>query len=214
MGAGALAGYAYAFAFAYTRIDAGTGALLLFGAVQLTMTSWGIARGERPRIAEWLGFGVALAGLMVLTRPGPARPRPVGAGLMAAAGVCWGVYSLLGRQAVAAAAHFHELCAGCRCRRPGPGAPAGAAHHDTGSMLAAFSGCSRLGPGLHALVSRVAGPVAISCRAGAVISARRDRCRRLAAAGRADYGALAVVRPPDSGRNSVGPLRPRQTELA
>jgi drug/metabolite transporter (DMT)-like permease len=99
MGAGALAGYAYAFAFAYTRIDAGTGALLLFGAVQLTMTSWGIACGERPRVAEWLGFGVALSGLIVLTRPGQHAPDPLGAVLMAAAGVCWGVYSLLGRQA-------------------------------------------------------------------------------------------------------------------
>ena len=52
-GAAALAGYAYAFAFAYTRIDAGTGALVLFGAVQLTMTGWGIARGERPRRSGW-----------------------------------------------------------------------------------------------------------------------------------------------------------------
>ena len=78
-GAAALAGYAYAFAFAYSRIDAGTGALLLFGAVQLTMTGWGIGRGERPRAAEWLGLGVALAGLIVLTRPGQHAPDPLGA---------------------------------------------------------------------------------------------------------------------------------------
>ena len=98
-GAAALAGYAYAFAFAYTRIDAGTGALVLFGAVQLTMTGWGISRGERPRTAEWLGLCVAFAGLVVLTRPGRHAPDLVGAGLMAAAGACWGVYSLLGRHA-------------------------------------------------------------------------------------------------------------------
>ena len=74
MGAGALAGYAYTFAFAYTRIDAGTGALLLFGAVRLTMTSWGIAlRGTAAR-GRMLGFGVALAGLIVLTRPGQHAP--------------------------------------------------------------------------------------------------------------------------------------------
>jgi drug/metabolite transporter (DMT)-like permease len=97
-GAAALAGYAYAFAFAYTRIDAGTGALLLFGAVQMTMTGWGIGRGERPRAAEWLGLGVALAGLIVLTRPGQHAPDPLGAGLMIVAGGCWGGYSLLGRQ--------------------------------------------------------------------------------------------------------------------
>lgn len=95
----ALAGYAYAFAFAYTRIDAGTGALLLFGAVQLTMTGWGIARGERPRAAEWLGLGVAMAGLVVLTRPGAHAPDPLGACLMVVAGACWGIYSLLGRHA-------------------------------------------------------------------------------------------------------------------
>ena len=98
-GAAALAGYAYAFAFAYRRIDAGTGALLLFGAVQLTMTGWGVGRGERPRPAEWVGLSLALAGLVVLTRPGRQAPDLVGAGLMVAAGVCWGVYSLLGRQA-------------------------------------------------------------------------------------------------------------------
>lgn len=98
-GPAALAGYAYAFAFAYTRIDAGTGALLLFGAVQLTMTGWGIARGERPRAAEWLGLGVAMAGLVVLTRPGAHAPDPLGASLMVAAGACWGIYSLLGRHA-------------------------------------------------------------------------------------------------------------------
>ena len=98
-GAAALAGYAYAFAFAYTRIDAGTGALILFGAVQLTMTGWGVSHGERPRPAEWLGLCVAVAGLVVLTRPGQHAPDLPGAGLMAAAGACWGVYSLLGRRA-------------------------------------------------------------------------------------------------------------------
>ena len=74
-GAAVLAGYAYAFAFAYTRIDAGKGALMLFGAVQLTMTGWGIARGERPRPAEWVGLSVAVAGLVVLTRPAGTRPN-------------------------------------------------------------------------------------------------------------------------------------------
>jgi len=96
-GAAALAGYAYAFAFAYTRIDAGTGALILFGAVQLTMTGWGISRGERPRRAEWAGLLAATVGLVVLTRPGQHAPDLAGAGLMTAAGACWGIYSLLGR---------------------------------------------------------------------------------------------------------------------
>ena len=99
--AAALAGYAYAFAFAYTRIDAGIGALLLFGAVQITMTGWGLARGDRPRPVEWLGLAGALAGLVVLTRPGLSAPDPTGAALMAAAGACWGAYSLLGRRLAA-----------------------------------------------------------------------------------------------------------------
>ncbi|HJY34833.1 MAG TPA: hypothetical protein VJ260_08265, partial [Vicinamibacterales bacterium] len=42
IGAAALAVYAFAFAFAYARIDAGTGALMLFGGVQLTMLTWSV----------------------------------------------------------------------------------------------------------------------------------------------------------------------------
>lgn len=98
-GPASLAGYAYAFAFAYTRVDAGTGALVLFGAVQLTMTGWGIRCGERPSRAEWLGLGAAAAGLVTLTRPGQHAPDPLGVALMASAGTCWGIYSLLGRRA-------------------------------------------------------------------------------------------------------------------
>jgi drug/metabolite transporter (DMT)-like permease len=98
-GALALAAYAYAFAFAYERIDAGVGALILFGAVQLTMTAWGMWQGERPRTLEWAGLGAAAVGLVVLVRPGLTAPDPIGALLMALAGSSWGVYSLLGRAA-------------------------------------------------------------------------------------------------------------------
>lgn len=116
IGPAALASYAYCFAFAYERIDAGVGALLLFGSVQLTMTSWGVWRGERPRPVEWLGLAAAAAGLFVLVRPGVAAPDPIGALLMAAAGASWGVYSLLGRAAGSAlrltAANFTWAAAG------------------------------------------------------------------------------------------------------
>jgi drug/metabolite transporter (DMT)-like permease len=98
-GAGvALFVYALGFSLAYLRVPAGAGALLLFAAVQLTMIGGGLLAGERPRLLEWLGLGVSVGGLVVLTRPGLARPDPGGALLMLGAGVAWGVYSLLGRR--------------------------------------------------------------------------------------------------------------------
>jgi drug/metabolite transporter (DMT)-like permease len=91
--------YAAAFSFAYLTLAAGTGALLLFGAVQLTMILSALVQGERPRAGEWAGLGIALAGLVWLVLPGLAAPSPVGAALMILAGVGWGFYSLLGRRA-------------------------------------------------------------------------------------------------------------------
>lgn len=93
----ALFAYAIGFSLAYLRIPAGTGALLLFSAVQLTMVGFGLWRGERPRLREWCGLVVSLGGLGWLTAPGLAAPDPVGALLMLGAGVAWGVYSLRGR---------------------------------------------------------------------------------------------------------------------
>jgi len=100
----ALFAYAAGFSFAYTRISAATGALLLFAAVQLTMNGAGLLRGERPRPLEWAGLALALTGLVVLARPGLARPDPRGAFLMLVAGVAWGLYSLRGRTAAHAVA--------------------------------------------------------------------------------------------------------------
>jgi drug/metabolite transporter (DMT)-like permease len=99
LGALALLAYAAPFALAYVSLGAGTGALLLFGAVQLTMIGVGLARGERPRPAEWAGLLLALLGLFALVRPGITAPAPWAAALMLAAGVAWGVYSLRGRSA-------------------------------------------------------------------------------------------------------------------
>lgn len=93
----ALFAYAAAFSFAYLRLTTATGALILFGCVQVTMIGWGVARGERPTILAWLGFAVAVGGLVALTLPGLAAPDPLGAALMAVAGVAWGIYSLRGR---------------------------------------------------------------------------------------------------------------------
>lgn len=99
--AGALWLFAYAvcFSFAYAHLTAGTGALILFGTVQATMIGVGMAVGERPRAAEWVGLLVAAGGLVALALPGLGAPDPAGAALMAGAGVGWAFYSLRGRSA-------------------------------------------------------------------------------------------------------------------
>jgi drug/metabolite transporter (DMT)-like permease len=106
----ALAGYASAFSYAYLEIGAAAGALILFGSVQLTMIAGGLLRGERPSLPQWLGWLVAIGGLVVINAPGFDPPPPRGAGLMATAGVAWGVYSLRGkgvtRPLVATASNF------------------------------------------------------------------------------------------------------------
>ncbi|WP_118135645.1 DMT family transporter [Oceanicella sp. SM1341] len=91
--------YAAGFSFAYTGLATGTGALILFGGVQVTMFAGALAGGERPGPARWAGAALALAGLGVLFAPGAAAPEPVSAALMLAAAVGWGVYSLRGRAA-------------------------------------------------------------------------------------------------------------------
>jgi drug/metabolite transporter (DMT)-like permease len=94
----ALFAYAIAFSLAYARISAGVGALVLFGMVQVTMVSWGLFRGERPRAGEWAGLAIAVVGLAVFMLPGAHAPDLSGTVLMIAAGVAWGVYSLRGRK--------------------------------------------------------------------------------------------------------------------
>jgi drug/metabolite transporter (DMT)-like permease len=88
--------YAAAFSFAYLDLAAGTGALILFGAVQVTMIAAALLRGERPRALEWLGLWAALGGLVYLVSPGLTAPSVSGSALMGLAGVAWGVYSLRG----------------------------------------------------------------------------------------------------------------------
>jgi drug/metabolite transporter (DMT)-like permease len=95
----ALSGYMIAFSFAYTTLAAGTGALILFGAVQLTMFVAALRAGEAFPPLAWLGLSAALLGLVYLVSPGLAAPDPLGAALMAAAGFSWGLYSLRGRLA-------------------------------------------------------------------------------------------------------------------
>ena len=93
----ALFAYAAAFSFAYNSLSAGTGALLLFGAVQATMILWGLLKGERLHAIQIVGLVVALSGLVVLLLPGLSAPPLSGSILMLGAGVAWGVYSLRGK---------------------------------------------------------------------------------------------------------------------
>lgn len=95
----ALFAYAAAFSFAYVSLSAGTGALLLFGAVQVTMIGYGLWTGERLRGLQVVGFVLAFGGLVGLLLPGLSAPPLVGALLMLGAGVAWGAYSLRGRGA-------------------------------------------------------------------------------------------------------------------
>lgn len=97
----ALAAYAIFFSLAFVRIGAGVGALILFGAVQVSMIGWSMARAEFPSIGEALGLVVSLAGLAWLTLPHAVAPDPIGATLMGVAGIAWGSYSLRGRRVAA-----------------------------------------------------------------------------------------------------------------
>lgn len=96
--AAALFVYAAAFSYAYVQLDAGTGALLLFGAVQVTMILVGLLRGESLRGQALAGFLLALGGLLAQLLPSASAPPLAGALLMLLSGVAWGLYSLLGRK--------------------------------------------------------------------------------------------------------------------
>lgn len=93
----ALLAYALAFSLAYLSLTAATGALILFGAVQITMIGWTLSRGEVLSSRQWAGFLLAASGLVWLLLPGLAAPPLGGAALMMAAGAAWGIYTLMAR---------------------------------------------------------------------------------------------------------------------
>lgn len=92
-----LAAYLVFFSFAYVRLAAGTGALILFASVQLTMFSVALREGERFSRPGWTGFAMAILGLLYLLLPGVSAPDPIGALLMCISGIAWGWFSLLAR---------------------------------------------------------------------------------------------------------------------
>jgi len=102
--------YAAAFSFAYVDLAAGTGALLLFGAVQATMILWGFRKGERLDAIQVVGLVAAVSGLVVLVFPGISAPPFAGSVLMLGAGIAWGVYSLRGKAACDAIAATAGNC--------------------------------------------------------------------------------------------------------
>jgi drug/metabolite transporter (DMT)-like permease len=89
--------YAITFSYAYVSLNAGAGALILFGCVQGTMITVGLWRGDRPGHFEWLGWILAFGGMTWLVLPGAEAPPLAGAIMMAASGVGWGLYSLRGQ---------------------------------------------------------------------------------------------------------------------
>ncbi|WP_405600261.1 MULTISPECIES: DMT family transporter [unclassified Pseudoalteromonas] len=92
--------YAICFSIAYVKLDTGTGALILFSAVQLTMIGWGIYKKEQLSALQWCAFLVALGGFVYLMLPSAAVPSILDASLMALSGIAWGIYSIRGKVCV------------------------------------------------------------------------------------------------------------------
>ena len=92
--------YAITFSFAYISLDTGTGALVLFGAVQLTMIITSIVKGNKLHISEWLGVVISFSGLAYLVYPTITTPSLSGFILMGLSGIAWGIYTLAGRDSI------------------------------------------------------------------------------------------------------------------
>jgi drug/metabolite transporter (DMT)-like permease len=150
-GALGLALYLVGFSTAYIAIDAGIGALILFGGVQLTMFAGAVLSGEAMAPRRWIGAALAMAGLAWLVWPAGAVVLPLPPVLaMLGAALGWGIYSLVGRRATdplaETAANFvlaAPLCAAVLWAWPGPGA----ALTEQGVILAVLSGAVTSGLG-------------------------------------------------------------------
>jgi drug/metabolite transporter (DMT)-like permease len=109
--------YAMCFSLAYVTVSTGTGALILFASVQLTMMAGSIRQGQVLSLQRWLGTAVAMLGLVILFLPGLSAPPLGGAILMVSAGIAWGIYSLMGKRVqdpvAATARNFLYCLPGC-----------------------------------------------------------------------------------------------------
>lgn len=89
--------YAITFSFAYISLDTGTGALIMFGAVQITMILISFFTGNRLHLSEWTGVAIAFSGFVYLVLPEVTSPSAIGFVLMTAAGIAWGIYTIKGQ---------------------------------------------------------------------------------------------------------------------
>ena len=89
--------YAVTFSYAYISLDAGTGALIQFDSVQITMILLSLITGTRLYMSEWAGVIIAFVGFIYLILPGVTTPSDTGFLLMSIAGIAWGIYTLKGR---------------------------------------------------------------------------------------------------------------------
>lgn len=89
--------YAAAFSYAYISLDTATGALILFGSVQVTMVLKTMWSGYRLNALEWSGLILAFVGFAYLMLPSVSTPSLVGFVLMLVSGIAWGLYTLQGR---------------------------------------------------------------------------------------------------------------------
>jgi len=89
--------YALCFSFAYVSLDTGSGALILFAAVQITMILRAVFTGNKLNLAEWIGLLLAFLGFVYLIYPTISTPSMLGFILMTIAGIAWGGYTLKGR---------------------------------------------------------------------------------------------------------------------
>ena len=211
----ALFAYAIAFSWAYLSLDAGTGALVLFGAVQATMIGAGLWMGERPGAGRWIGLALSLGGLVYLVLPGLTAPDPLGAALMAASGACWGIYSLRGRSdgrpVLATTGNFVRtvppvlvLLAATAIAGTGTGAGAGLEITPRGLALALVSGVVTSGLGYVVWYAALAGlsatvaaivqlAVPVIAALGGVLLLDEEPTARLALASLLILGGVAIA---------------------
>ncbi len=203
------------FSFAYLSLSAGTGALILFGAVQLTMFIVALRNGEHFPLVSWIGLLVAIAGLVYLVSPGLTAPDPLGAVLMAVAGIAWGFYSLWGKGAAdpleATANNFiFAVPLALAVNLAALGTASVSAH---GLVLAAVSGAVASGVGyviwyaaLRGLSGTQAATVQLSVPViaafGGVILLSEEVTLRLLVASAATLGGVALVLAQRAGRLS------------
>jgi drug/metabolite transporter (DMT)-like permease len=209
LSAAALFAYAAPFSYAYVSLGAGVGALVLFAVVQATMIGWGVARGDRPRPAVWLGLAIAVGGLVGLAAPGASAPDPLGLAAMAIAGAAWGAYSLRGRATsidpvIANAASFARtvpvaaaLVAAAGVARQLAPSPRGAALAIASGAIASGTGYALWYAALRGLtVSRAAILqllVPVLAAAGGVLILGETASVRLLVAGGAILGGVALA---------------------